>query len=77
MEVKRFLRNGLLLPVLTYVSETWTWNRAYQSRVCAVEMSYLRRACGVTRCEGKNNESVYGRCIMGPCTNGVKCGVVE
>ncbi len=28
MEVKRGLRNDILLPTLTYGSETWTWNRA-------------------------------------------------
>ncbi len=48
MEVKRGLRNSILLPILTYGSERWAWNKAQQSRVCAVEMSYLRRACGVT-----------------------------
>ncbi len=48
MEVKRDLRNSILLPTLTYGSKTWTWNRAQQSRVRAVEMSYLRGACGVT-----------------------------
>ncbi len=37
MEVKRGLRNNILLPTLTYGLETWTWNRAQQSRVCAVE----------------------------------------
>ena len=31
MEVKRGLRNSILLPTLTYGSETWTWNRAQQS----------------------------------------------
>ncbi len=46
MEVKRDLRNNLL-PGLTYGSETWTWNRAQQSRVRAVEMRYLRGAFGV------------------------------
>ncbi len=49
MEVKRGLRDSILLPVFIYGSETWTWNRAQQSRVHAVEMSYLRGACGVTR----------------------------
>ncbi len=49
MEVKRGLRNSILLLTLTYGSETWTWNRALQPRVCAVEMSYLRSVCGVAR----------------------------
>ncbi len=77
MEVKRGLRNSILLPTLTYGSETWTWNRAHQSRVHAIEMCYLRVACGVTRWEGESNESVNERCIMEACASGVKCGVVE
>ncbi len=77
MEVKRSLRNSILLLTWTYGSETWTWNRAQQSRVCVVEMSYLRGACGVTRWDGESNESVYERCGMGSQANGVKCGVVK
>ncbi len=50
---------------MTYGSETWTWNRAQQSKVHAVEMSYLRGVCGVTRWEGESNESMYERCGMG------------
>ncbi len=33
------------------------WNRGEQSRVDAVEMSYLRGACGVTRWDGVSNEA--------------------
>ncbi len=43
----------------------------------AVEMSYLRSACGVSRMDGMSNESVYecfGMCHRG---EGMKCGVVE
>ncbi len=50
-----------------YGSGTGTWNRAQHSRVRAVEMSYLRGACEVTRWDGKNNE----RCEMGSQVNGV------
>ncbi len=46
MDVERGLRNSILLPTLT---ENWTWNGAQQLRVSAVEMSYLRGACGVNR----------------------------
>ncbi len=56
MDVKRGLRNSILLPTLTYGSENWTWNGAQQSRVRAVEMSYLRGACGVSRWDELNNE---------------------
>ncbi len=71
------VRNSVLLPTLTYGSETWTWNRVQQSRVQAVEMSYLRGTCGVTMWDGESNESVYKRCGMGSQVNGVNCGVVE
>ncbi len=60
-----------------YGSETWTWNRAQQSRVVAVEMSYLRGACGMTRWDGESNESMYERYGMGSRGNGVNYGVVE
>ncbi len=42
-----------------------------------VKMSYLKGACGVTRWEDENNESVYERCSVGAYADGVKCGVVE
>ncbi len=77
MEVKRGLRNSILLPTLIYGSENWTWNRAQQSSVRAVEMSYLRGACGVIRWDGLSNESVYERCGMRGSGSGVGCGVVE
>ncbi len=71
MEVKRGLRNSILLPTQTYGSENWTWNGAQQSRVCAKEMSYLRGACGVSRWDGLSNESVYERCSMRGHGNGL------
>ncbi len=76
MKVKRDLRNTVIVPTLTYASETWAWSESQRSRVQAVEMSYLRSACGV-RMDGMSNESVYehfGMCHVG---EGRKCGVVE
>ncbi len=64
MDVKRDLRNSILLPIITYGSENWTWSRAQQSRVRAVEMSYLRGACEVNKWGGVSNESVNERCGM-------------
>ncbi len=75
--VKSSLRNSLLLLTLMYGSETWTRNRAQQSSMHAVEMSYLRGAGGVTRWSGENNENEYERCGMESHANGVNCGVVE
>ncbi len=76
MDVKRGLRNSILLPTLTYGSDNWTWNGAQQLRVRAAEMSYLRRLCGVSRWDGLNNESVYERCGMRGHGSEVECGVV-
>ncbi len=53
------------------------WNRAQQSRVHSVEMSYLRGACGMTRWEGESNEHVYERFCLGVCSSRVKYGMVE
>ncbi len=49
MAVKKGIWNSVILPTLPYISETWTWNAAQQSRIRAVEMSYLRGASGVSR----------------------------
>ncbi len=73
----RGLRNRILLPTLTYGSKNWIWNEAQRSRVRAVEMSYLRGACGVSRWDGLSNESVYVRCGMRGRGSGVGCCVVE
>ncbi len=77
MEVKRDLRNTVIVPTFTYASKTWAWNESQRSRLQAVEMSYLRSACGMSRMNGMSNESVYehfGMCHVG---EGKKCGVVE
>ncbi len=71
MDMKKGLRNSILLPTLTYELENQTWHGAQQSRGRALEMSYLRGACGVSRWDGLSNESVYERCGM----TGHVCGV--
>lgn len=77
MEVKRDLRNCILLPLLTYKSEAKMWNRAQESRVHAVDMCNLRGAYGVLRWDGENTENIYEIFGMGTCTNGGRCGMVE
>ncbi len=32
MEVKRDLRNTVIVPTLTYASETWVWNESQRSK---------------------------------------------
>ncbi len=53
------------------------WNKVQQLRVRAVEMSFLRGACGMTRWNSESNENIYERCGMGSHVNTVNCGVVE
>ncbi len=77
MAVKRGIRNSVILPTLSYTSETWTWNAAQQSRIRAVEISYLWGACGVSRWDRESNEDTYGRCGMSETAVGMDCGVVE
>ncbi len=77
MEVKRDLRNTVIVPTLTYASETWAWNESQRSRVQAVEMSYLMSACSMRRMDGMTNESVYERFGMCHLGEEKKCEVVE
>ena len=77
VEVKKGLRDSIVLPTLTYGSETWTWNEAQQSKIRAVEMDFLRSACGLTRLERESNERIYSRYGMSERGVGMKCGVVE
>ncbi len=75
--MKQGLRNSILLPLLTYGSENWTWNGVQQSRVHAVEMSYWRGVCRVSRWDRLSNDSVNERHGMRERGSGVGCGVVE
>ncbi len=60
MEIKKALCDGIIVPTLTYASETWTWNEGQGSRIQAVEMSYLRGACGLNRMDGKSVNEKFG-----------------
>lgn len=77
MEGKKGLKNSVCLLMLMSGSETWMWSRAQQSRLWAVERSYLRGACGITRRDAESNGGVYEKCSIGMCANGIKYGVVE
>ncbi len=57
-EVKRGLRNSILLLLLTCGLENWMWKRVQQSRVHCSEMSYLRGACRVAGWDSENSEDV-------------------
>ena len=55
--VKKNLRDtgSTVLPTLVYGSEVWKWNAAEQSKIRAVEMTYLRPDAGVTRLDNVMN----------------------
>ncbi len=77
MAVKKGIRNSVILPTLSYASETRTWNAAQQSRIRAVEITYMRGACGVSRWDRESNEDMYRRFGMSETAAGMDCGVVE
>ncbi len=68
MEIKGNLRNTILVPTLTYASQTWAWIESQRSRVQAMGMSCMRSAFGVRRVDGMIKENVYehfGMCHVG------------
>ncbi len=77
MGIKKALCDSVIVSTLMYVSETWTWNEGQRSRTQAVEMSYLRGACGLNRMDSQSTESVYGKFCMSFKSEGMNCGVVE
>ncbi len=76
MEVKKGIRNSVILLTLSYASETCMWN-VTQQPIQAMETSYLRSACGVSKWDGESNESVCETFSMGMTAEEVDCGVVE
>ncbi len=58
MEIKRGLRYSILLATMTCGSEMQTWNGVRESGVHTVEMSYVRRACEVSRWDSESSESL-------------------
>ncbi len=41
-EVKKALRDSIIVLTVGYASETWVWNQSQRSKIQAVKMSYLR-----------------------------------
>ena len=48
IEVKRRMYESIVVPTVLYGSETWTWSRRVNKKVNVMEMSCLRKMCGVT-----------------------------
>lgn len=58
VEVKKQLGESTVTQ--TYIAETWTCDELQRSRIHAVEMGYLRRACGITSQNEENTKGMYG-----------------
>ena len=67
----------MMVTVMMMVHVYQAMDILFIHRVPAVEMSYLREACGLARWDGESNESMYERCDMSSQANGGNCGVVE
>ncbi len=76
IKVKKALHDSIIVPTLTYASETWTWNERQRSRIQAVEMSYFRGACSLNTMDGESKESVCGRFGMSVKGEGMNCEVM-
>ncbi len=59
------------------VTILWEIVKVQQSRIRAVEMIYMRDACGVSRWDRESNEDMYRRFGMSESAVGMDCGVVE
>ncbi len=77
MEVNKGIRNSVILPTLPHASETWTWNAAQQSQIQAVEINYMRGACGVSRWDGESKEDTYRRFGTSETVVEINCPVAE
>ena len=55
------IHNAVLVPTLTYGSESWVWKSAHESRINAVEMRALRKICGVTLADRVENKAIRQR----------------
>ncbi len=77
-EIKKELRNSIIIPTVTYEIETWKWNKCKRSTIQVFKMNYLRSGCGVNKMGGESNENVlYIRFGVACKGAGMRCGVVE
>ena len=62
LQAKKLMHNAILLPSITYGSETWTWLKKDESSINAVEMRSLRRMCGKKLTDRVRNEDIRNEC---------------
>ena len=64
LECARVLHESLLVPVLTYGSETMIWREKERSRIKAVQMDNLRGLLGIRRIDKVPNARIWHLCGM-------------
>ncbi len=77
MGAEEGLCDGIIIPTITYASETIILKANGIFRNQAVKTSYLRGACDVRRMNGESNLRVSNRFGMSSKCNGMECWVVE
>ncbi len=77
LRVKKGIRNSIILPTLSYASETWTWNTGQQTQIRAMEKSYVRGACEISRWDQESTENVYESYVKCAAMREVDYGVAE
>lgn len=73
IEVWKGVKDHIIIPSLSYATETWIWNIIQQSWTLTVEMSYWKCMKCVKMQKVMN---VYKSFSMGEAGKGMECGVV-
>ena len=73
-EVKKAIFEGLLTPIMTYGSESWTVTSKDRSRVQATEMRSLRTIINKTRRDRVRNDNVRRTVGVAPMINKIEKG---
>ena len=65
----RGLRKSLLVPVLTYGSETMIWREKVRSRIRVVQMDNLTGLLGIRRMDKVPNAQIWQLCLVRKSVN--------
>ena len=58
MKTKLRVYNAIVVPILTYASESWAIKDKHEGKINAAEMKYLRKIAGKTKMDRERNESI-------------------
>ena len=69
LECARVLHESLLVPVLTYGTETMIWRENERSRIRAVQMDNLRGLLGIRRTDKVPSARIWQLCGVTKCAS--------